>query len=193
MPYTLTNPVELTEEIKKSRFIVNAAPVTTADQASQFIEQVSDINATHNCWAWKIGQHYRFNDDGEPTSTAGRPILSAIEGQDCDQVVVVVTRYFGGIKLGTGGLIRAYGGSASHCLQQAQLIELITRIPLQFHCYYNEWPIIENLLKELDAIIEHQDFDAEGVEVSLAITQDKITTLQKNISDITRGRVLIEE
>ena len=193
MPYTLTNPVELTEEIKKSRFIVNAAPVTTADQASQFIEQVSDINATHNCWAWKIGQHYRFNDDGEPTSTAGRPILSAIEGQDCDQVVVVVTRYFGGIKLGTGGLIRAYGGSASHCLQQAQLIELITRIPLQFHCYYNEWPIIENRLKELDAIIEHQDFDAEGVEVSLAITQDKITTLQKNISDITRGRVVIEE
>ncbi len=193
MPYTLTNPVELTEEIKKSRFIVNAAPVTTADQASQFIEQVSDINATHNCWAWKIGQHYRFNDDGEPTSTAGRPILSAIEGQDCDQVVVVVTRYFGGIKLGTGGLIRAYGGSASHCLQQAQLIELITRIPLQFHCYYNEWPIIENRLKELDAIIEHQDFDAEGVEVSLAITQDKITTLQKNISDITRGRVVIEK
>ena len=193
MPYTLTNPVELTEEIKKSRFIVNAAPVTTADQASQFIEQVSDINATHNCWAWKIGQHYRFNDDGEPTSTAGRPILSAIEGQDCDQVVVVVTRYFGGIKLGTGGLIRAYGGSASHCLQQAQLIELITRIPLQFHCYYNEWPIIENRLKELDAIIEHQDFDAEGVEVSLAITQDKITILQKNISDITRGRVVIEK
>lgn len=193
MPYTLTNPVELTEEIKKSRFIVNAAPVTTADQASQFIEQVSDINATHNCWAWKIGQHYRFNDDGEPTSTAGRPILSAIEGQDCDQVVVVVTRYFGGIKLGTGGLIRAYGGSASHCLQQAQLIELITRIPLQFHCYYNEWPIIENRLKELDAIIEHQDFDAEGVEVSFAITQDKITTLQKNISDITRGRVVIEK
>ncbi|MCX8738968.1 YigZ family protein [Gilliamella sp. B2824] len=193
MPYTLTNPVELTEEIKKSRFIVNAAPVITADQASQFIEQVSDINATHNCWAWKIGQHYRFNDDGEPTSTAGRPILSAIEGQDCDQVVVVVTRYFGGIKLGTGGLIRAYGGSASHCLQQAQLIELITRIPLQFHCYYNEWPIIENRLKELDAIIEHQDFDAEGVEVSLAITQDKITTLQKNISDITRGRVVIEK
>ncbi|OCG11758.1 thymidylate synthase [Gilliamella sp. wkB292] len=193
MPYTLTNPVELTEEIKKSRFIVNAAPVTTADQASQFIEQVSDINATHNCWAWKIGQHYRFNDDGEPTSTAGRPILSAIEGQDCDQVVVVVTRYFGGIKLGTGGLIRAYGGSASHCLQQAQLIELITRIPLQFHCYYNEWPIIENRLKELDAIIEHQDFDAEGVEVRLAITQDKIATLQKNISDITRGRVVIEK
>ena len=191
MPYTLAIPTELTEEIKKSRFIVNAAPVTSADQAAQFIDTISDPNATHNCWAWKIGQQYRFNDDGEPTSTAGRPILSAIEGQDCDQVVVVVTRYFGGIKLGTGGLIRAYGGSTSHCLQQATLIELIARITLQFHCYYNEWPIIENRLKELDVIIENQEFDAEGVKVSIAITKDKSLILIKNISDITRGRVKI--
>ncbi|MFQ0991229.1 IMPACT family protein [Gilliamella apicola] len=191
MPYTLAIPTELTEEIKKSRFIVNAAPVTSADQAAQFIDTISDPNATHNCWAWKIGQQYRFNDDGEPTSTAGRPILSAIEGQDCDQVVVVVTRYFGGIKLGTGGLIRAYGGSTSHCLQQATLIELIARITLQFHCYYNEWPIIENRLKELDVIIENQEFDAEGVKVSIAITKDNSLILSKNISDITRGRVKI--
>lgn len=192
MPYTLANPTELTEEIKKSRFIVNAAPIINAEQATQFIDSISDPNATHNCWAWKIGQQYRFNDDGEPTSTAGRPILSAIEGQDCDQVVVVVTRYFGGIKLGTGGLIRAYGGSASHCLQQAELIELIARTTLEFHCYYNEWAIIENRLKELDAIIEQQNFDAEGVTVGIAITQDNLLTLKKNISDITRGRVIIE-
>ncbi|OCG11913.1 IMPACT family protein [Gilliamella apicola] len=191
MPYTLAIPTELTEEIKKSRFIVNAAPVTSADQAAKFIDTISDPNATHNCWAWKIGQQYRFNDDGEPTSTAGRPILSAIEGQDCDQVVVVVTRYFGGVKLGTGGLIRAYGGSTSHCLQQATLIELIARITLQFHCYYNEWPIIENRLKELDVIIENQEFDAEGVKVSIAITKDNSLILSKNISDITRGRVKI--
>ena len=191
MPYTLAIPTQLTEEIKKSRFIVNAAPVISAEQAAQLIDSISDPNATHNCWAWKIGQQYRFNDDGEPTSTAGRPILSAIEGQDCDQVVVVITRYFGGIKLGTGGLIRAYGGSASHCLQQATLIELIARITLQFHCYYNEWPIIENRLKELDAIIENQEFDAEGVKVSVAITKDNSVILQKNISDITRGRVNI--
>lgn len=191
MAYTLAIPTQFTEEIKKSRFIVNAAPVISAEQAAQFIDSISDPNATHNCWAWKIGQKYRFNDDGEPTSTAGRPILSAIEGQDCDQVVVVVTRYFGGIKLGTGGLIRAYGGSASHSLQQATLIELIARITLQFHCYYNEWPIIENRLKELDAIIENQEFDAEGVKVSVAITKDNSVILQKNISDITRGRVNI--
>jgi len=66
MPYTLAIPTQLTEEIKKSRFIVNAAPVTSAEQAAQFIDSISDPNATHNCWAWKIGQQYRFNDDGEP-------------------------------------------------------------------------------------------------------------------------------
>ena len=71
------------------------------------------------------------------------------------------------------------------------MIELIARITLQFHCYYNEWPIIENRLKELDAIIENQEFDAEGVKVSVAITKDNSVILQKNISDITRGRVNI--
>ncbi|MDF7667681.1 IMPACT family protein [Orbaceae bacterium ESL0727] len=191
MPYTLVAPTQLTEEIKKSRFIVHAAPVLTTDQATQFIEQISDPMATHNCFAWKIGQQYRFHDDGEPTSTAGRPILSAIEGQDCDQIVIVVTRYFGGIKLGTGGLIRAYGGSANHCLQQAELIELIPRITVTFHCYYAEWPIIENRLKELDAIIEQQNFDEKGTNLIIAINKNNMHLLQTLISDITRGRVII--
>ncbi len=192
MPYTLANTIQLSEEIKKSRFIVNASPVTSSEQAMQFIETISDLSATHNCWAWKIGQQYRFNDDGEPTSTAGRPILAAIEGQHFDHVVVVVTRYFGGIKLGTGGLIRAYGGSASHALQHAERIEIIARIAINFHCYYNEWPIIENRLKESDAIIEHQDFDAQGVSVAASLTEDNAALLRKSIIDITRGRVIID-
>lgn len=189
MTYTLLAPHQITEEIKKSRFVVNAAPIQSATQAQDFISSVSVPTATHNCWAWKLGQQYRFNDDGEPTSTAGKPILSAIEGQHCDNVVVVVTRYFGGIKLGTGGLIRAYGGSASHCLQQASLTELIMRQSCQFHCFYNEWPIIENRLNEIDAIIEQQDFDAQGVMLVIAVTEDKIASLTQTISDITRGRV----
>ena len=192
MPYTLANTIQLSEEIKKSRFIVNASPVTSSEQAMKFIETISDLSATHNCWAWKIGQQYRFNDDGEPTSTAGRPILAAIEGQHFDHVVVVVTRYFGGIKLGTGGLIRAYGGSASHALQHAERIELIARITINFHCYYNEWPIIENRLKESDAIIEHQDFDAQGVSITASSTEDNAALLRKSIIDITRGRVIID-
>lgn len=188
MSFTLIKPYSITEEIKKSRFIVNAAPILTLEAASQFIDEISDASATHNCWAWKLGNQYRFNDDGEPTSTAGRPILAAIEGQDCDQVIVVVTRFFGGIKLGTGGLMRAYGGSASHCLQQAELSPIILRISCHLSCYYNEWSIIENKLKEMNAIIEEQNFTETGIDLQIAITQEKYISLNNFIINFTRGR-----
>ena len=81
----------------------------------RFFAANSDPEATHNCWAYKIGQEYRFNDDGEPGGTAGRPILQAIEGQGMDRVAVLVVRWFGGVKLGAGGLVRAYGGCAANC------------------------------------------------------------------------------
>lgn len=188
MSFTLIKPYSITEEIKKSRFIVNAAPILTPEAASQFIDEISDASATHNCWAWKLGNQYRFNDDGEPTSTAGRPILAAIEGQDCDQVIVVVTRFFGGIKLGTGGLMRAYGGSASHCLQQAELSPIILCISCHLSCYYNEWSIIENKLKEMNAIIEEQNFTETGIDLQIAITQEKYISLNNFIINFTRGR-----
>lgn len=188
MPFTIINPCSITEEIKKSRFVVHAWPINTVEQANSIIEDVSDPSATHNCWAWKVGAQYRFNDDGEPTSTAGRPILAAIEGQDCDQVLIVVTRYFGGIKLGTGGLMRAYGGSASHCLQQAELTPIILRINCHVACLYSEWPILENRLKEAGAIIEQQSFEALGTKLQFALTEDKLADLELFIANITRGR-----
>ncbi|MCU0692466.1 MAG: YigZ family protein, partial [Polyangiaceae bacterium] len=99
--------------IKKSRFLARAARADTADEAMAFLQRVRDDTASHNCWAYRIGELYRFSDDGEPGGTAGRPILSAIEGQRVDHVMVVVARHFGGIKLGAGGLVRAYGGTAA--------------------------------------------------------------------------------
>ena len=113
MPSTLLDLCEYREDIRKSRFITLAGPIDSASDAMSFIERHSDPDATHNCWAWKIGAQYRSSDDGEPGGTAGRPILSAIEAQDCDQVVVLVIRWYGGIQLGTGGLARAYGGGAN--------------------------------------------------------------------------------
>ncbi|RMS63569.1 Thymidylate synthase [Pseudomonas syringae pv. aceris] len=101
MPFTLIGPCEFREEIRKSRFITLAAPIASPADAQAFIEQHSDLNATHNCWAWKLGGQYRSNDDGEPGGTAGRPILAAIEAQEFDQVVVLVIRWYGGIQLGT--------------------------------------------------------------------------------------------
>ncbi|XKM14492.1 YigZ family protein [Orbaceae bacterium ac157xtp] len=192
MTFILIKPYSMTEEIKKSRFIVHASPISTPEQANDFIESMSDPSATHNCWAWKIGQQYRFNDDGEPTSTAGRPILSAIEGQDCDQVVALVIRYFGGIKLGTGGLIRAYGGSVSHCLQQAEKTPIIIRQLFTLTCLYSEWAIIENKFKELDVVVSKQDFTALGMDLTIAITENHIAQLNEFIANLTRGREILK-
>lgn len=154
MPTTLLGPCEYREEIRKSRFLALAAPVNSAAEAQAFIDSHSDLAASHNCWAWKAGNQYRFNDDGEPGGTAGRPILAAIEGQDCDQVVVLVIRWYGGIQLGTGGLARAYGGSAAKCLQAGERRELVLRQPFTCHLQFAELPLFKARLNELDSLIE---------------------------------------
>ncbi|KAK8451307.1 hypothetical protein SEVIR_6G190900v4 [Setaria viridis] len=119
-PYTtLVGRVSCEREIKRSKFIAIAAPVVNERAAMAFLDEVKDPRATHNCWAYKLGEQFRYNDDGEPSSTAGKPIYSAIISSGIDMVMVVVIRYFGGIKLGTGGLVRAYGGVASECLKDA--------------------------------------------------------------------------
>nr|CAB3483270.1 unnamed protein product [Digitaria exilis] len=119
-PYTtLVGRVSCEREIKRSKFIAIAAPVPNERAAMAFLDEVKDPRATHNCWAYKLGEQFRYNDDGEPSSTAGKPIYSSIISSGIDMVMVVVIRYFGGIKLGTGGLVRAYGGVASECLKDA--------------------------------------------------------------------------
>ena len=116
MPFTLIGPCEYREEIRKSRFLARAAPVASAPEAQAFIATARDPSASHNCWAWKIGQQYRFSDDGEPGGSAGGPILAAIEGQAFDQVAVLVIRWYGGIQLGNGGPARAHCGAAHQSL-----------------------------------------------------------------------------
>ena len=125
MSETLAAPAAFTLEVKHSRFLAQAAPASAPAAALAFLDEVADPAATHNCWAYRIGGEYRSSDAGEPAGTAGRPILTAIDGQGCDQVVVVVTRWYGGIKLGAGGLVRAYGGAAAECLRNAGRVPLV--------------------------------------------------------------------
>jgi uncharacterized YigZ family protein len=192
MPSTLVGPCEFREEIRKSRFITFAAPINTPAQAQAFIEQHSDLNATHNCWAWKLGAQYRSTDDGEPGGTAGRPILAAIEAQDFDQVVVLVIRWYGGIQLGTGGLARAYGGGANKCLQQAERLPLINRVSLSLECSFSELTLIKLRLAELNGLVQHETFTANGVEMSIALGPEQIETFQRQVSDISRGRIILQ-
>ena len=165
MPFALLSPCEYREEIRKSRFLALAAPVASAAEAQAFIATASDPGASHNCWAWKVGAQYRFSDDGEPGGTAGRPILAAIEAQDCDQVAVLVIRWYGGIQLGTGGLARAYGGAANKCLQTAERQALIARDRYHCHCLFAELPLLKALLAELDSLLESETYDASGAEL----------------------------
>lgn len=192
MPFTLTGPCEYREEIRKSRFIALAAPISSAAEAQAFIEQHSDLNASHNCWAWKLAAQYRSSDDGEPGGTAGRPILAAIEAQDCDQVAVVVTRWYGGIQLGTGGLARAYGGSANKCLQGAPKVELISRVPVNCACTFSELALVKLRVVELGGLVVDEQFTANGVELQLAVGQAQIETLQEQLAGLSRGRIVLQ-
>ncbi|MDD1968464.1 IMPACT family protein [Pseudomonas putida] len=192
MPSTLVGPCEFREEIRKSRFITLAAPINTPAEAQAFIEQNSDLNATHNCWAWKLGAQYRSTDDGEPGGTAGRPILAAIEAQDFDQVVVLVIRWYGGIQLGTGGLARAYGGGANKCLQQAPRSPLIDRVSLEFDCSFSELALVKLRLAELNGLVEQETFTATGVDLVVALGPEQIETFQRQLSDISRGRIVLQ-
>ena len=193
MPSTLLAPAHYREEIKKSRFIALAASVSSAAEAQAFIEQNRDLSASHNCWAWKVGSQYRFSDDGEPGGTAGRPILAAIEGQDMDQVAVLVIRFYGSIQLGTGGLARAYGGSAAKCLQAGERRELRVLHTRHCHVLFAELPLLSARLGELEVSISEQQFDASGAELVLSVPAPALAPLAQLLGDITRGRETLRE
>lgn len=193
MSWTLTASCSYQEEIRKSRFLALAAPVADAAEAQRFIAAHSAPDATHNCWAWKIGQQYRFNDDGEPGGTAGRPILAAIEGQDFDQVVVLVIRWYGGILLGTGGLVRAYGGCAAKCLQAGERQQVIARQAFRCHCSFAEHALVRQRLAEAQALIDEERYLADGVELLFQVSAERREQLQRQLADLSRGRILLQD
>ena len=186
--HTLIEACQHGAEIRKSRFLALAAPATSAAQALAFVREVSDPTATHNGWAWRIGTDYRFHDDGEPGGTAGRPILQAIDGQRMDGVVAVVTRWYGGIKLGAGGLMRAYGGTAAECLRGAARVPIVAMARLGVHCGFAELALLMARLPDWQAAIESEAFDAAGVQLQLRLPASRAAEVQARITDLSRGR-----
>jgi uncharacterized YigZ family protein len=178
-------------EVKHSRFLAQAAPVTTPDAALAYLAQVMDADATHNCWAYRIGADYRSSDDGEPAGTAGRPILAAIDGQGFDQVMVVVTRWYGGIKLGAGGLVRAYGGAAAECLRTAPRQPLIAMAMLELHAGFDDIGAVHAALALHGAEKLAETFLADGVRLQLSLPAVRLDALKARLRDATRDRVRI--
>lgn len=189
--FMLREPVMLERDIKKSIFLAQAAPVSTPAEAMEFIASVSDPDATHNCWAYLIGQTYRSDDAGEPGGTAGRPILQVIEGQGFDRTVVVVTRWFGGTKLGAGGLVRAYGGTAAECLRTAPRVPIVEMVDLTFTCGFSEHALLRARLEGMDCQIVGEDFGAAGVGMHVALPVIREAEVRTRITDITRGQAVI--
>lgn len=193
MSYTLAAATQLIEEFKKSRFLTRAVPLHDFTEFDVILRKLrEEEQATHHCWAWKFGNQYRFSDDGEPTGTAGKPILNAIEGRDCDRIAIIITRWYGGTELGTGGLARAYGGGAARCLQQAQLIEIIEMTDCRFHASFSEWPLVESKLSRFHATISELDFGSEGVAVNLSLPLIEFDAFAFYLSELSRGRIILK-
>jgi putative IMPACT (imprinted ancient) family translation regulator len=156
-----------------------------------FYETVADPAATHNCWAWRLDHQYRFNDDGEPASTAGKPIFSAIDGKGLDHVMVVVTRYFGGIKLGVGGLVRAYSGSAARCIDQAGIVEIQPRIECSIKAGFSWTGQVYAALEACDAEKLDEQYGHDGIIIQAEVIESKFHKLRSLLKDTTRGEVSV--
>lgn len=188
---TLAAPAEHLLEVKHSRFLARAAPVDSPSAAADWLETIRVADATHNCWAWRVGSAYRSSDDGEPAGTAGRPILAAIDGQGLDDVVVVVTRWYGGIKLGAGGLVRAYGGAAAQCLRTAPRRPLITYATLALAVQFQDLGTVHAALAAVDAVKCEERFSADGAELHVRLPLAHVQALRRQLRDATRGRARV--
>ena len=160
--------VRIEETILRSRFITTLAPAPTVDAARAFVAAVRAefSDATHNCWAYVVGApgstaQIGMSDDGEPAGTAGKPMLNVLLGSGVGDVAAVVTRYFGGAKLGTGGLVRAYSGGVKAALLQLLVIEKVERVLLQVILPYRLYQPVERLLPAFEAEVIESQFAAE--------------------------------
>lgn len=190
---TLAAPASHALDVRHSRFLANAAPIGSAADAAAFVARAAIADATHNCWAWRCGDDYRSSDDGEPAGTAGRPILAAIDGQGFDRVVVVVTRWFGGIKLGAGGLARAYGGAAAECLRLAPRLPLVALATIAVRVAFADLATLHHLLPGFSAEKRDETFGSDGARIVLELPVDAVAALKTRLRDATRDRARFDD
>ncbi|MGB0638418.1 MAG: IMPACT family protein [Myxococcota bacterium] len=191
---TLRAPVHVeVDPIKRSRFFADAAPVQSEQEALAFIEQIRAQypDAGHHCFAWRLqsgDQGSRSSDDGEPGGTGGPPILAHIDGATLQGVVIVVTRYFGGTKLGKGGLIRAYGGTAGAAIALGEIIEVIETTPVVIEYGYPDQGLVEGVLRGLKLQAGETTFGVH-VTATVAVPTEQVDVLWQQLKDTTSGRI----
>ncbi|WP_066502672.1 YigZ family protein [Abyssisolibacter fermentans] len=183
--------------INKSRFIGYAKPANTEQEAIDFIEEIKTKHkdATHNVYGYVIGENsniQRFSDDGEPSGTAGIPVLEVIKKENLRNTVVVVTRYFGGIKLGAGGLIRAYTKGAKIGIESAVIVEKVLYKKILFRINYSLLGKVKNELLRLNYYIEDITYD-DAVNIFVLCDINDVDRLKNNVIDVTNAQVDISE
>ena len=181
--------------VKRSRFIGYAKPVKSEQEALDFIEEIrkKHWDATHNVYAYSIreGSVKRFSDDGEPQGTAGMPVLNVITQEGITDCVVVVTRYFGGILLGGGGLVRAYSHSAKLGVDAAQIITMAPWFVCTTSCDYTYYGKIETLIRDFGGVMGETDF-GENVNITFRIEKGTEGEFDKKLKDLTNAKVSFE-
>ncbi len=185
------------EEIKRSRFISTIGRASTVDEAAAFVRRIGaeHPDATHNCWAYVVGPpgstgRIGSSDDGEPHGTAGRPILNALLHSGVGDIVAVVTRYYGGTKLGTGGLVRAYGGGVQQALVTMPRAERIEYASVAIVLDYARFPAVQQLFPDFEVEVLTQDFGAE-VRLELRVPAERLDGLRSAVLDASRGQARI--
>lgn len=183
---------------KKSKFIANVFYVESVEEAEEIIRKVKKEHkeARHNCFAFSVftkeGITNRFSDDGEPSGTAGSPMLNIITSKNITNVLVVVTRYFGGILLGTGGLVRAYTGAFQEALQKVEIIEKEVGKYVKVVTNYQDLEKFKYYLKQNDIDVRNIEY-TENVDVYIDITDEKLEKLKENLNDLNFNVFNIEE
>ena len=197
--YAIPSRIYRVEElIQRSRFITTAAHAPDANAANAFVDSVRELfpDATHHCWAFVAGPpgstaHIGMSDDGEPHGTAGRPMLTVLLHSGVGEVVTVCTRYFGGVKLGTGGLSRAYAGGVKLLLQTLPTELKIKRVHVSVRVAYPHVESLQRLLDDLEVVVEHEEY-GEEVRYQIAVPVMTLETLREQLAQLTSGEGVLE-
>jgi uncharacterized YigZ family protein len=183
--------------IDRSRFICTVARVQSSEEAQAFIKAMNAEfpDATHNCWAYVVGapgstDRVGMSDDGEPHGTAGRPMLTVLLHSGVGEVAAVVTRYYGGTKLGTGGLVKAYGGAVQQALADMPRAERVDRVDVTVHVGYGAIGALQQLWPEFDAELLEQRFEVDA-EFSVRVPRVRMADLERAIQNATRGTAVV--
>jgi uncharacterized YigZ family protein len=192
--HTLSTSVSAELEIRKSRFIAYAIPVADRDAAMVELRRLREAhpNATHVCWALLAGGHSGMSDDGEPSGTAGRPILEVLRHHDLDGVLAAVVRYYGGVKLGAGGLVRAYADAIARVLQDAPRIERIAQTLLTVEIGYPDEARVRRWIEQEGYALADSGYEME-VRLTIGMPVTALDAARDALRDMTQGRAVLHD